>query len=74
MNKAYIKCFIQKRVPTVKFETADTDGVLHPENHIHCIVPENDLHALEKAAKTIGYRTVWPLCPNIGGQHRVIEV
>lgn len=74
MNKAYIKCYLQRKVPSVRFETQDFDGDNHPETHIHCVVPEKDLYALERAAEAVGKKAVWPLCPNIGGQHRVVEV
>lgn len=74
MNKAYIKCFIQKRIPSVKFEMDDGCGTQHPESHVHCIVPEKDVYLLERAARDLGRAAFWPSCPNIGGQHRVVEV
>lgn len=74
MNKAYIKCYIQKRIPSIRFESADQNGVQHPEHHVHCVVSVNDLHALDCAVTALGKTATWPLCPNIGGQHRVIEV
>lgn len=73
-NAAYVKCHIQKYVPSARFETHDEEGRLRPANVLHCVVPPTDVAKLEMAVKRVGKIAVWPLCPNIGGMHREITV